>query len=120
MCRRCFRLHNLGSAYCVKCAPIMARPSKGRAYKTKDRHSRGYDNEWLTNVKAAIAKRPYCLWCMTKGDKDNPLTGDHIIPVSRGGTNEPRNIRVLCRRCNSRRGNRTNAKGPLAGPPVRP
>ncbi|WP_369826057.1 HNH endonuclease [Kitasatospora sp. MBT66] len=43
---------------------------------------------------------------MTKGSPDNPLTGDHIIPVSRGGTNEPRNIRVLCRTCNSRRGNR--------------
>lgn len=31
---------------------------------------------------------------------------DHFIPVSRGGTNWPANLRPACRSCNSRKGNR--------------
>src|SRR5690606_35763415 len=33
------------------------------------------------------------------------LTRDHIVPVSRGGTNDPANLRTLCRRCNRARKN---------------
>lgn len=50
---------------------------------------------------AVVAASPICEWC---GDTED-LTADHIIPLSRGGTNEgPR--RVLCRSCNSGRRNR--------------
>ena len=31
---------------------------------------------------------------------------DHIIPVSKGGTNEESNLRWVCRSCNCSRGNR--------------
>lgn len=30
---------------------------------------------------------------------------DHIIPHSRGGTDTPDNVRIICRRCNQSRGN---------------
>ncbi len=42
------------------------------------------------------------------------LTFDHITPWSHGGKTDQENLRVLCRRCNSRRGNRVNpeAKNP--------
>lgn len=34
----------------------------------------------------------------------NDLTIDHIIPVSKGGTNEDKNLRTMCRICNSKKG----------------
>lgn len=31
---------------------------------------------------------------------------DHVIPISKGGTNALENLRVICNRCNSQKGNR--------------
>jgi 5-methylcytosine-specific restriction endonuclease McrA len=33
----------------------------------------------------------------------NRLEIDHIIPIARGGTNEPDNLQVLCRHCNAKK-----------------
>nr|DAE88907.1 MAG TPA: HNH endonuclease [Caudoviricetes sp.] len=43
--------------------------------------------------------------------KPNSAEADHIIPASLGGTNHPDNGRVLCAKCNSRRGNGRGSKG---------
>ena len=43
--------------------------------------------------------------------KPNSAEADHIIPASLGGTNHPDNGRVLCAKCNSRRGNGRGGKG---------
>lgn len=43
----------------------------------------------------------YCLMC---GKSDIPLTVDHIIPISLGGTNNIDNIQPLCQICNSQKG----------------
>jgi 5-methylcytosine-specific restriction endonuclease McrA len=41
--------------------------------------------------------------CLRCGDKDAPLTPDHVIPLTLGGSNWISNIQPLCRRCNSRK-----------------
>jgi len=43
------------------------------------------------------------------------LTFDHITPWSHGGKTEQGNLRVLCRRCNSRQGNRVNPEAENPG-----
>ncbi len=43
-----------------------------------------------------------CKFC---GSKDS-LEIDHIIPLSRGGTNELSNLQILCRTCNRKKGAR--------------
>lgn len=57
-------------------------------------------------VLAYVLKRDneQCVICNSK----EKLQFDHILPKSRGGNDEPENLRVLCRTCNLRRGNLQN------------
>lgn len=48
--------------------------------------------------RIAIAQRRRCAYCRQKLGK--PFHIDHIIALSRGGTNWPRNIQLTCVRCN--------------------
>jgi len=47
--------------------------------------------------------RDICLWCKAKGN----LTADHVVPLSKGGSDYISNIQPLCKSCNSRKGVRT-------------
>lgn len=69
-------------------------------------------NEARRNIpratRAAIRDRydGRCVVCETEGAS----TVDHVIPVSRGGDDDPSNLQLLCRSCNSRKGNLTMAE----------
>ena len=70
-----------------------------RALKTK---AVGFftDAEW----KALCAQYDFlCLCC----GEEKPLTQDHIIPLSKGGSDTIDNIQPLCKPCNSRKGAKT-------------
>jgi 5-methylcytosine-specific restriction endonuclease McrA len=41
-----------------------------------------------------------CVYC----GSDRDLTGDHLIPISKGGANVRTNTVLACRSCNSRKG----------------
>jgi len=44
-------------------------------------------------------------WC--RKDKTYPeFEGDHIIPIDRGGTNRDNNYQLLCKECNTQKGNK--------------
>jgi 5-methylcytosine-specific restriction endonuclease McrA len=42
--------------------------------------------------------------CGASGTPANPITAGHIVPRSKGGTNEASNYKPECRSCNSAKG----------------
>jgi len=57
-----------------------------------------------SEIIAAMAKSDgKCVACKTTED----LQVDHIMPVSRGGTNDIDNLQMLCRDCNASKRNKT-------------
>lgn len=93
--------------YTRECARDYSRrfPEKGRA-NAKNRRARllGADGQFTADDIAHITKRQNgkCACCK----KSRKLTVDHIQPLSKRGSNWPANLQMLCRPCNSRKGNR--------------
>jgi 5-methylcytosine-specific restriction endonuclease McrA len=74
-----------------------ARPGNKRGATTAER---GYGAAHQRRSKLARALQPYCSECGAAED----LTADHVDALANGG--DPLGeLRVLCRSCNSRRGN---------------
>jgi hypothetical protein len=58
------------------------------------------------SLRFQILKRDRVCQLCGVGPKDEVLEVDHIIPRSKGGTNNPDNLQVLCTRCNRGKSNR--------------
>lgn len=55
--------------------------------------------------KAILARTHQICACCGKKLTTKTMTIDHIIPISRGGTNEMENLVALCETCNTEKGN---------------
>jgi 5-methylcytosine-specific restriction endonuclease McrA len=79
----------------------------------------------VTNTFLFARDRYRCQYCGRHGMELRPresLTRDHLVPLSRGGTNEWTNVVTACSPCNTRKGNRMAEEigmHPLV-PPVEP
>ena len=77
----------------------IAKSHKRRALKAGNGGSFTIE-QWKTLCKFYGNK---CLCCKRK----RPLTVDHVIPISKGGTSNISNIQPLCKPCNSSKGTKT-------------
>ena len=80
----------------------------GRQRRMRERNVGGFHSleEWL-NLKAQYN------WTCPRCKKQEPeikLTLDHIIPITKGGSNNIENIQPLCKKCNSSKNNRIIVK----------
>lgn len=96
-CRYCGELIAAGS-WCIECDP----GHRGKPAGTPK--ERGYDTQWRRLSERARRIQPYCTDCGTTDD----LTGDHSREAWRrkdaGLPIRLRDIDVVCRSCNSKRG----------------
>ncbi len=75
----------------------------------------------LTNRELFRRDINTCLYC-GREYHDHDLTRDHVIPISRGGRDNWRNVVTACRRCNTRKASHTpeEARMPLLAIPYVP
>jgi 5-methylcytosine-specific restriction enzyme A len=107
-CLSCKKLTTNGSR-CPACqADLMKRVDAKRG----SRQQRGYGSVWTKTSAAKLAEHRRILGEICPGWNRSPhpatdLTTDHITPKSAGGTDDPTNLQILCRACNSAKHNRT-------------
>ena len=105
----------MGKSICTSCAIDMIEPIY-RIYGTggiqhlafTDCLKSGYNRkkrQSIRNYKSVLKKLLHkynfkCVHCQTKEN----LTIDHKIPVSKGGSDNIRNLQILCKSCNSKKG----------------
>lgn len=87
--------------YCKNHPDVIAH-LKARRY-ARERGAEGNHSlsEW-ENLKKSFKYK--CAFC----SEQKPLTKDHIVPLSKGGTDYITNIQPLCRNCNSKKHNKTD------------
>lgn len=94
---------------CLKCGVVIAAGSRCSECRPRQQYQRGTkgrtatDWRWRKTSQRLRKASPFCEECASTTD----LTVDHRVPISRGGAVYAiKNLAVLCRQCNARKGNR--------------
>lgn len=64
-------------------------------------------------IRQFVESHRYVVACAHCGLMEGRFHVDHIIPLSRGGMDDPENLQFLCTRCNFKKSNRYDARKPL-------
>ena len=85
--------------------PKPPAPKTVEKYKRKAGLRRKFGKELYIKQDFKCAN-PSCVWSEQNIYYDS-MDLDHIVPVSKGGSNELDNLQLLCRRCNGKKSDRT-------------
>ncbi|MCF7552193.1 HNH endonuclease signature motif containing protein [Pseudonocardia sp. WMMC193] len=89
-----------------------AAASTGRAESLRRRWKQtAWGRLYRARMRAGLEP---CRWCGARDHPSNPLTLDHIIPISADGDSSLDNLTILCEGCNTFKGGRTWALESLA------
>ena len=112
-CRRLFFPDRNRPSYCADCHSKFHNQlkkqqvnyqHKPRRKDTRKKGSRPYDTAAYRRYRSEmLGMATHCLICNKPRTLDDPLHVDHIVPISKGGTNEPGNLRPVHRSCNIRK-----------------
>ena len=92
---------------CLDCHALtdMTHTRKGRCMSClRSAEDRGYGPQWRVMSRQVITQAGQCERCGTRGDNINPLTADHVVSRTDGGSDDLSNLICLCRTCNSAKG----------------
>ncbi|MDX9706696.1 MAG: HNH endonuclease [Azospira sp.] len=89
--------------------------SIGSILVLRGRNPRGWQPQSpaLTNVLLFHRDRHLCCYCGSR-KRAEQLTRDHIVPLSRGGSDRWRNVVTACKPCNQKKGARTPEQAGMA------
>ncbi len=70
-----------------------------RERRQYQRANRGHKSWLQTRLRVLLRDSYTCHYCGREGHEV-----DHLIPIARGGTDDPANLVAACRSCNARKG----------------
>lgn len=83
--------------------------------------ARGYGSQHRKNRAYLLASEPLCRECAKAGRVSAAKIADHVIPLSRGGSNDLANLQPLCKECSDQKTQReaAEARGATYRPKLR-
>lgn len=108
--------HPRCTAYAVKGGRCEEHKIKAWDHKGKNRHDRGYGNDWDKLKKRVLAEDGnLCQPCLKDGVYTNAVDVDHIINKASGGTNQRANLQSICKACHRIKTKKESEHGRLDG-----
>ncbi len=71
-------------------------------YTRLDEVKKKYNYKWKKIRDAYVAEHPLCEMCLKEGKYTPVEEVHHILPVSRGGTNDTSNLMSVCKSCHNK------------------